>query len=288
MLIEIVDRSDERLDPYRELKIAGATRWNRPLIAEGWRVVRRAISSGWTIESMLVSERRLAGIRDEIPPGVPVWCVSQELAESLAGFNFHAGVAAHLRRPRPWRYETWVEGLEPKEARRGWEWIVGFPRMSDPENVGLVMRSAAAFGVKRLLVGSGSADPMGRRSLRLSMGAAFKQRILRTARFGEVIERLKGEFGCRVVGAVCERGSISVARWREGLAGGGGLGLLLLGNESEGLSREELGWIDERVTIPIATGIDSLNVTTAAAILLYELTRGDFCAGNGTGCGGTS
>ncbi len=263
--MERIDQPDDpRLDPYRDLKGAGRTRWNRPLIAEGYRVVRRAVALDWPLESLLVSTRRRGS--DEIEPlvgelerrGVPVFEVEQELAQSLAGFNFHAGVLAHLRRPRSMRFETWIEGLEEDEL------IVGCPEMTDPENVGLVMRTAAAFGVRRMLIGTASADPLGRRALRLSMGAALKLRLLRTARFAETLVRLRQELGVRVAAAVCDRAAPppeSLART--------GRRLVLLGNESRGLSVELERLADDRVSIPIASDIDSLNVTAATTILLY-------------------
>lgn len=263
--MERIDQPDDpRLDPYRDLKGASRTRWNRPLIAEGYRVVRRAVALDWPFESLLVSARRRGS--DEIEPmlaeltrrGVPLYEVEQSLAESLAGFNFHAGVLAHLRRPRSMRFETWVEGLAADEL------IVGCPEMTDPENVGLVMRTAAAFGVRRMLVGTASADPLGRRALRLSMGAALKLRLLRTSRFTESLERLRHEQGVRVAAAVCD----PAAEPPEAFARTGRR-LLLLGNESRGLPDELERLADDRVSIPIASDIDSLNVTAAATILLY-------------------
>ncbi|MCA9221206.1 MAG: RNA methyltransferase [Planctomycetales bacterium] len=266
MLID--DLSDPRLAPFRDLKRPGETRWNRPLIAEGHRVTRRAFRLGWPIESVLLSDRKAeTEVGREILSaaavvGCEVWIVAHEVARQLVGFNFHAGVLAHLRRPRPARLNAWLEGIGSREP------ILAFSRLSDPENVGMALRNAAAFGVNRVLVGSGSADPLGRRALRLSMGAALRLNLLRTSRLAEAIIGLRDR-GCEIVAAVCEPETEAAAdrSWERPV-------VFLMGNESDGLEPELLDLCTAKVTIPLAAGVDSLNVATASAFLLYEYQRG--------------
>ena len=266
-MIQTID--DPRLEPYRDLKRPGETRWNRPLIAEGHRVVKRALRLNWPILSLLVSDRRsnlepaLTLISEAEQVGVEVLLVADSIAQQIVGFNFHAGVMAHLQRPRPERLENWLTGSVPGES------ILAFSRMSDPENVGMAMRNAAAFGVNRLLVGSGSADPLGRRALRLSMGAALKLRLLRTSRFPQALLALREQEGFQIAAAVCDRSALKVSELQADKKV-----VFLLGNESDGLERELEELADVRVTIPLASGVDSLNVATASAILLYDRTRG--------------
>lgn len=265
-MIQSID--DARLEPYRDLKRPGETRWNRPLIAEGHRVVKRALRLNWPVLSLLVSDKRLnqepaeSLIQAARDAQAEILVVQHSIAEQIVGFNFHAGIMAHLQRPRPERLESWVQGSVPGES------ILAFSRMSDPENVGMAMRNAAAFGVSRLLVGSGSADPLGRRALRLSMGAALKLRLLRTSRFPEALEGLRREGGFQLAAAVCDPAAAKI--WELDASKPV---VFLLGNESDGLEPEIEQMADVRVTIPLTSGVDSLNVATSAAILLYEHQR---------------
>jgi tRNA G18 (ribose-2'-O)-methylase SpoU len=141
------------------------------------------------------------------------------------------------------------------------------PEINDVENLGVIIRNAAAFGVDALLIGPKCADPFSRRSLRASMGAALKLTIIRSADLFRDIGDLKSR-GIVILGSVIAEdaaplGGLSVPeKWA-----------LLLGNEAQGLGQQWLAQCDRKVMIPINSGIDSLNVAVASGIFMFYLQK---------------
>jgi tRNA G18 (ribose-2'-O)-methylase SpoU len=250
---------DRRLEPYRHLKRTNLTRWSGRFIAEGEKVVERLLASRFETESVLLSESRLDFL-DTIPDGVTVLVLPPEQCAHLTGYEFHQGVlACGVRRSSPL--------LDEIVPSRGRVTIAVAPKMTDPDNLGALLRLAAAFGLEAVLVGPGSADPFSRRTLRVSMGAAFAVPILEVDDLFGTLDRLK-VLGVQLIATVLERRAepLMTAARPERLA-------LLLGNEAHGLSADEVAACDRRITIPMAATADSLNVAAAAAIFLYHFTR---------------
>jgi tRNA G18 (ribose-2'-O)-methylase SpoU len=196
----------------------------------------------------------------------PVFVRPEAELAALAGYPFHRGVIAVGRRGGiPSLAEAAIGGAQ--RAGEGPSRLVILPATIDPENMGSIVRSAAALGYEALLVGPGSCDHLSRRALRVSMGAAFSLPAL--AVDGPEALGLLGSWGYAAFAAVLGAGASPLSGWAppERLA-------LLFGNEFEGLGPEWLPPEVGRLTIPMAPGSDSLNAAAAAAIFLHAASRG--------------
>lgn len=196
----------------------------------------------------------------------PVHAASEEDVARLAGYSFHRGVLAAAQR----REAPLLGDLSPG-ALFGASRLVVLPATIDPENMGSIMRSAAALGWDGILLGSGCCDHLSRRALRVSMGAAFSLPTLRVSGPGDIGALSASGWG--LAAAVLDPEAVPLRGWRppDRLA-------LLIGNEFEGLGPEWLsfpgrGGAAARLTIPMDPGSDSLNAAAAAAVFLYEASR---------------
>ena len=258
--IESID--DPRLDPYRDLKQASRTRWKRFVIAEGWRVTEQLLQSSLTLESVLISEHKLEAHQSLVPKEVPLLVVDPKTCKELVGFNFHAGILAAAQRPERTTFEKWAEDCRPGEP------VVALPQTNDPDNVGLIARTAAALGVRKMILSTSSSDPFSRRCLRLSIGAVLKLSLFESPRIGEHLQALRSNYGFTLFATVCDPDAPAIAELPVP-----DRSLLVLGNETEGLSTDLQHLCQHRVTIPIQSEVDSLNVSSAAGIMLYEWNR---------------
>jgi tRNA G18 (ribose-2'-O)-methylase SpoU len=201
----------------------------------------------------------------ERPGGTPVYVVSDEVAERLTGYRVHRGALASLgRRPLP-EVRAVVSG-----ARR----IVVLEDLVDHGNVGAIFRCAAALGVDAVVLSPRCADPLYRRSVKVSMGAVFSIPYARMGGWHDGLADLKSA-GFRILALTPDEGAAPIgAALRTA-----GRAALLLGTEGDGLSARWLHEADEAVRIPMnpaarAAGVDSLNVVAAAAIACHLLTSG--------------
>lgn len=249
---------DPRLELYRHLKKTNLTRWSGRFIAEGEKVVERLLCSPFEVESLLVSEKR-TDFLDRVARDVKIYALPHAECERLIGFEFHQGIlACGLRRK--------AEPL-PELLAGHCVTVAVAARMTDPDNLGTLLRLASAFGLQAVILGPGSADPWSRRSLRVSMGAAFTVPIVESSDLSRTAGELKSldfQLLATVLDPSAEPLMKSVRPDR--LA-------LVLGNEAQGLSPEEAALCDRAVTIPMSPSADSLNVSSAAAIFLYHFTR---------------
>jgi len=253
---------DPRLDPYRNLRRSNKTRWSGQFVIEGHRVVRRLIESGLAIDSIVVSEHRRDILAGAVPEDVPLLIVSKELATELVGYNFHHGVVACGIRPPDPRLDELLPRMPQPPL------IVACPRMTDPDNMGGLIRLCAGFGVGALLLGEDCSDPFSRRVLRVSMGTAFALPIIESPDLAADLNSLRSDHRFRLLATVLD----PQAKVLADIAPDGSTALLL-GNEADGLAQEWIDLSDERVTIPM-TAADSLNVTVAAGICLHWLRFG--------------
>lgn len=266
LLVTIDDPSDPRLRDYTHLTDVGLRRRREPeeglFIAEGEKVIRRALRAGYRMRSMLLSPKWIDAMRDVIAEGgAPVYAVSPELAERVTGYHVHRGaLAAMRRRPLPA-----AEALLAS-ARR----VVVMESVNDHTNVGALFRSAAALGMDAVLLSPDCADPLYRRSVKVSMGAVLCLPYARLADWPRDLEAVRGA-GFRLLALTPgeEAAAIdAVAPHRLDRVA------LMLGAEGEGLSARALAAADERVRIPMSDGVDSLNVAAAAAVAFYAVTAG--------------
>jgi tRNA G18 (ribose-2'-O)-methylase SpoU len=256
---------DPRLEPYRNLKKSNLTRWTGKFIAEGRRVTERLLASTFAVESVLLSERRLALLQQLPPRGdLHVLVVPESAGTELTGYSFHGGVlACGMRGVSPT-----VEQLVGQSAHATTSLIVACPHMTDPDNLGSLIRVCRAFGVAGLLLGSACCDPFSRRTLRVSMGSAFELPIVECRDLAGDLDVLRSRAGYLVSATVLDAAATPLQ-----YCGGAAREVLLLGNEAHGLGPEWLARCDRRLTIPMSPGADSLNVTVAAGIFLHALTR---------------
>lgn len=271
-----VDRPDDiRLADYTRLTDAGLRTHLEAehglFIAEGTKVITRAVASGYPVRSMLLGKSRLAdlpALAEASEPGAadptPVYVVPDEVVESLTGYRVHRGALASLAR-KPLPEASAVIG----RARR----IVVLEDLVDHGNVGAIFRCAAALGVDAVLLSPRCADPLYRRSVKVSMGAVFAIPYARMTDWYNGLAELKSAGFLTLALTPDERATPITAALRDA-----GRVALLLGTEGDGLSGRWLDEADETVRIPMnpaarAAGVDSLNVVAAAAIACHLLVN---------------
>jgi tRNA G18 (ribose-2'-O)-methylase SpoU len=262
-LVPVGDAGDPRLADYVRLTDVHLRRsLEAPLglfVAEGEKVIRRAIVAGYPVRSLLITEDKLAVAADLAGscPG-PVYVVSPEVAEDLTGYRVHRGALASMQRlPLPPVAE--VVG----RARR----VVVLEDIVDHTNVGAIFRCVAALGFDAVVLAPRCADPLYRRSVRVSMGAVFAVPYARMPDWREGLGGLRSA-GFRLLALTPAPDAVPIGEVPAGLHS---RLALLLGTEGDGLSARWRGQADLAVRIPMRRGVDSLNVASAAAIACYLL-----------------
>lgn len=258
MIIQIENLEDERIAIYRDLKRNNIARRQNLFIAEGKLVVHRLLASSLKMHSLLVSDSRLDSIQEILRPDVPIYIIPAKLATELVGFNFHVGLLAAGVQPVCASID--IEALPPHSL------LVACPKIVMPENLGSIIRLAASFQVDGLLVGSDSVEPYSRRVVRVSMGNIFTMPIAEPRDMASELNRLKREGGFEIVAANRSATAVPLQAFVRSPRT-----VLLLGNEAEGISEELMAICDRQVMIEMSSEVDSLNVSTAAGILLYQL-----------------
>ena len=256
--------ADSRLDDYRDISDAVLRRDRGLFIAEGRLVVRRLLAgTRFPVRSVMVTQAAHASLIDllEPRPDLPVYEVTQETMNGVTGFNMHRGCLAIGERASSIPLETLIPS-----ARR----IVAIEHVGNADNVGSIFRNAAAFGVDGVLIDGPTVDPLYRKALRTSMGAALQVPFARMQDWQEAL-RLCRAAGGRVVALTPDVQMPPIAEVAASL--GASPTVLVVGHEGSGLSAETRAACDLHARIPMARGTDSLNVATAAAIALYELDR---------------
>nr|WP_300141527.1 RNA methyltransferase [Propionicimonas sp.] len=266
-VIPIDDAGDPRLADYVGLREASLRRLLETergiFIAEGSKVIRRALDAGYPPRSLLLAERWLAELADLLEPlDVPVYLVSEELAEQVTGFHVHRGALASL-----YRVDRYTVADVLAAGRR----LVVLEDLVDHTNVGAVIRNAAGLGWDGLLISPRCADPLYRRSVKVSMGAVFSLPWARLADHREAPALLR-EGGFTVVALALADTAVDLAEFAGALAPSARVAILL-GTEGHGLSQRWLAGADAIVQIPMYAGIDSLNVAAASAVACYVLGR---------------
>lgn len=306
MLIPITDLDDPRLLDYTHLTDVALRRKLETehglYMAESTKVIMRAIEAGHSPRSFLTDARWLPDLEAWIEQAtgsrdggdLPVFIGQEESLQQITGFHLHRGALAAMNRPEladpvellrtvrggePARRIVILEGLvdhtnvcgpklahpEPAAEPRRRSRIAVLEGLVDHTNVGSAFRNAAALGLDAVLVSPTCADPLYRRSVRVSMGTVFQVPWTRIPDWTKGIAELKAA-GYVLAGMTLGEGAITldelVAEDHEKLA-------LVFGTEGHGITRETDALLDRRVTIPMMGGVDSLNVTAAAAVAFY-------------------
>ena len=261
-MFSINSLDDPRIAPYGKLKDRELAREGELFIAEGELVVRRLLNSDFPVESVLLGQRRVEAIGPIVPGGIPLYVVPDPMMHQIIGYRFHSGIIAVGRRKPTISLEQ-LAGDPHKRLT-----MVILPETASAENMGALIRIAAAFGCDGLVLGEHSCDPFWRQAIRVSMGTIFSLPLVRSQNLLEDMIRLRQALGVELGAAVLEEDAEPLSH----AARGPRLGILF-GNEAQGLSPEYVRACDRRITIPMRTGIDSLNVAIAAGIFLYHFTQ---------------
>lgn len=278
-MVRIDDPADPRLADYRQLQSAGQQPDPRRFIAESEHVVARLLASEFAVASVLGTASHLERLAPALAarPELPVYVAEQAVIAAAVGFNFHRGVAACGLRPAALAWNDMAQGtdyISGLEDMRFWtDDLSRRPRftvaiaqgLTDPANVGAIVRTARAFAVDLVVVDRRGADPLSRRAIRAAAGQVFAQPIVVACDLGAVVAALQ-RAGVMVVAATLSAQARPVAR----LARPARLAVMV-GNEGCGLPAALCAAADAEVTIPIADGVDSLGVAAATAVLLYAL-----------------
>ena len=269
-IIEIRDFSAPELDVYARLTENQLLCREHPeqalFIAESPKVITRALDAGCQPVSILLEPAHIEGAAREILArcgDIPVYTASDELLQQLTGYALTRGFLAALRRPPAQSGETVC-----KNARR----VAVLENIVDPTNVGALFRSAAALGMDAVFLSPSCCDPLHRRALRVSMGTVFQVPWARLgsdhSRWPEEGLELLHTRGFKTCALALDERAISVEdprlRAEEKLA-------LVLGTEGNGLQPETVAACDYTVMIPMAHGVNSLNVAAAGAVAFWAL-----------------
>ncbi|ATG51995.1 rRNA methyltransferase [Brachybacterium vulturis] len=263
-ITEVTDLSDPALDDYlrmTDVRLRSRVEVERGLfMAESFEVISRAMDAGMAPRSFLMSEKWLAKFAPlyEQFPEVPVFVGAEPLLEQLTGFHLHRGALAAMQRPQL---------PSVPEVLRGARTVAVIEDIVDHTNVGAMFRSAAALGVDAVLVTPQCADPLYRRSIRVSMGTVFQVPWTRLEAWPSAGVDLLHEAGFDVLAMALSEGAVALdaldLRPERKVA-------FVLGAEGHGLKPATLGAVDQHVVIPMAGGVDSLNVAAASAVVFWQ------------------
>ena len=265
MIVHVEAADDPRLADFVGLTDVALRRRREAqhglFIAEGEKVIIRAVAAGYPLRALLTAPRWLDGLADVLAtwPG-PVYVAADDVLEQVTGFNVHRGALAALDRlPLPSLPAVCAAATR----------LVVLEGIVDHTNVGAIIRSAAGLGFDGLVLDPRCADPLYRRAVKVSMGAVFALPWTRCARWPGDLDVLR-EHGFRLIALTPDPSAVpltDVGRGADDRVA------LMLGTEGAGLSRHALAACDVRARIPMHAEVDSLNVATAAAIACYELVR---------------
>lgn len=264
-LLKIDDLSDKRIEPFTEIRNRNWTERSGIFILEGPIPVRQLLSSSFRCKSLLFDEKYVDKIPPELDASIPVYVIEHALVEQVVGFRFHRGcLACGERKP----LQT-VDDLRKATACSPSTLAVALVGIQDPENLGSIIRSCAAFGAKNVLLGPGTADPFGRRALRVSMATSLELNFFRSDNLPLDLAKLRTT-GCEIFGTSLDEDSEELS---ELSPKPGSPRLLIFGNERRGIPAEVLEQVDSKVRIGMQLNTDSLNVGVAAGIFLHHFSQ---------------
>ena len=261
-IVEITSLHDEGIQVFSTLTEVQLRMTLEPekglFIAESPKVIRVALDAGWQPVALLCERKHIEGdardIIERLHPDVPVYTGSRELLTQLTGYTLTRGVLCAMRRKPLPTVDSVISG-----ARR----IVVIQAVTDTTNIGAIFRSAAALGIDVVVLTRDTCDPLNRRAVRVSMGSVF----LVPWTWIDDINTLRDK-GFKTVAMALTDDSISLddprLRLEPRLA-------IIMGTEGDGLPKHTIQQADYTVRIPMAHGVDSLNVAAAAAVAFWEL-----------------
>jgi tRNA G18 (ribose-2'-O)-methylase SpoU len=261
---ERIDAPDDpRVADYAHVGDAAWLRDRGLFVVEGRLVLERLIQGGrFTLHSVLVTDASLDALAGPLAAvRCPVYLAARNVMETLTGFDFHRGCLA-------------LAGREPADssppplgrARR----LLGIESVGNPDNVGGLFRVAEAFRADGVVLDPASGDPLYRKAIRTSMGAVLRLPFFRFTAWPAGLVALRQD-GLKIVALTPHQPAVPLAEYSRSIGPGDRL-VLMVGAEGTGLSDQVMQLSDARVWIPIAEGVDSLNVVVAAGIALATLS----------------
>ena len=257
--IRVDSIDDERVAVYRDLPSKQLTRESGLFVVEGRLLVERLLGSSYRTHSILVDERRVNLLPNDLPP-MPVLVAAAGLVADILGFDFHRGVLACGYRRPPLSLADVCTNADRSAL------MVACVNVQDATNLGGVLRNAAAFGVDAVLVGRQCADPFGRRVIRVSMGNAFHLQIVECERIEDDLATLRRDHGFELIATLPAGGTPLASSTKRARTA------LMIGSEAHGLSDKVLELADRKVTIPMSPHTDSLNAAVACGVCLYHFS----------------
>ncbi|GAC57535.1 putative RNA methyltransferase [Gordonia hirsuta DSM 44140 = NBRC 16056] len=273
-IIDITAPHDRRVDDFRDLNsstrrpdltvLPGGRTGRGLVVAEGVSVVARMAGSRFSPHAFLGVDKRLsrligAGVLAAGPAAVPFYRVDPAVMEQIVGFHLNRGVLGVAHRPAP----LTVAGVIDARVRT----VVVLEGVNDHENIGSIFRNAAGLGVDAVIVGGGCADPLYRRSIRVSMGHVLRVPFASSREWPQDLGLLS-DAGFTLVALTPDAGAVPLTE-----AVTEAKTAFLVGAEGPGLAEDTMRRCDVRAAIPMSRDTDSLNVATAAAIAFYERAR---------------
>ncbi len=264
MTLHEIDSLDHPLlEPFVGIRTRNWTELSGIFIAEGPCVVQVLLHSDYQVKSVLLDRKYFDHYASMIPENVAVILVNHEFVHEILGYDFHRGIlACGSRKPIG---SVRADLSLPSNQH---ETLVAAVGVQDPENLGGILRSCAALGIQRVIVGPGTADPLARRVLRVSMGTVLNLQLFRSRDMLADLKWLQTQRQIESLACSLQSGSEPLETCKRH-----GPTLILVGNERYGLADELQAATNRRVTIPMELATDSLNVSVAAGIILHYFCR---------------
>ena len=259
LTVPVDDPADDRISAFTDLTDVRLRMSREPkeglFMAESIAVIERAIAAGFDAISVLTEPKWLEHLAPLLPRDVPVYVGSEAVITATTGFRMHRGPMAAMRRRTL---------AEVDEVTDNADWIVVLDGLVDHTNVGAAFRSAAGFGAGAVLVSSTCADPLYRRSIRVSMGTVFQVPWTRMSDSQDLSGFATLALTPDPAAPVLSETLAAFADERVAL---------VVGTEGAGLAGSTLAKANARVRIPMSGGVDSLNVAAAVAVACYAVAQ---------------
>ncbi len=276
-LVPITSFDDPLVAPYHEMNRRNLAQHSGLFIVEGDKLVDRLITSSFAMHSLLAEPDMAERYATQVPAEVPIYVVDRATLQATIGFNFHRGIlGCGYRREHPTVEQLLTTPPTVAQVTAGRAADIGnlilvLAEVQDPTNLGSILRSAAAFGCRGVVLGPRCADPFARRVIRVSMGSALTIPITVSSNLACDLESI-AEQGYQLTATVLSDRAKKLGDLQLDVPRA-----LLMGSEGNGLAPEWIAMCREHVTIPMAWGTDSLNVAIAAAVLLYHFSASRLC-----------
>ncbi|MEP6663448.1 MAG: RNA methyltransferase [Verrucomicrobiota bacterium] len=252
------------LEPYRTLRRPDVHRQQRIFVVDGEKILRRLLLSRFALQSVLLTEEWFSVFESALrkrSEAIAVYLVGKPLLEKLVGFTMFQGVLAVARIPELPTLETILKASVSPGL------FVATDGVSNAENLGTLVRNCAAFSVQALLISQSSSSPFLRRAVRSSMGGIFQIPVLENLELAQTLAVLReNNFRCIAAHPHSAGKILPELNLRQNCC-------LVFGNEAQGISPEVLAACDDCAAVPMPPGVDSMNVSNAAAVFLYETWR---------------